>query len=576
LENRALRALNKGGRTMIGRIFDRKYRVERLLGEGGMGVVYEAVHVILERKVALKVMHQELVEDKIATERFLREALAASEIGHANIVDVQDVGVEDDGSVFIVMELLDGKTLDQLLNEKGPLHPALATKIILGVLTGLHAAHRKGIVHRDLKPENVVISVDSHGREVIKLLDFGIAVFQKHEKSEKEDLSLTAPGRLVGTPNYLSPEQIRGRKAIDGRVDVWAAGVMLYEMLTGRLPFDGESYNEVLSKILLEEPKPMQQIVPRVPDQLVEIVDKALVKDRDERYQNAGEFIGDIYLLQGPASAPPDSAASISGSYSKVPTGDYQGRPSSPGSGSWTGDRTGPTAARDSDSWRGDRRAITADLEAVVPQKATGGEPQESTPMVWRDPQAGARRRFGPGFWAASGVAAVAIAGIVVVLVVTRGNGEPPIQAPAPPATAQAQVEEPVPEPDPAEAVAETETEADEPGVEADEPPAPPMVTVTLEGLPTDSRAFLDGAPVEAEFDRPRSNRPYVLRVEAPGYEPFEKAVVLRRDLTVVVGMTKKTAGTPKGATGVGDTPATEQEPAGKGNKKLVGNPFGG
>jgi serine/threonine-protein kinase len=555
---------------MIGRIFDRKYRVERLLGKGGMGEVYEAVHVILDRKVALKVMHAELVEDKVATERFLREALAASEIGHANIVDVLDVGVEDDGAVFIVMELLEGKTLDDLLEEKGSLHPALATKIILSALTGLHAAHRKGVVHRDLKPENVVISLDSHGREVIKLLDFGIAVFQKHE-TDKDDMSLTAPGRLVGTPNYLSPEQIRGKKEIDARVDVWAAGVMLYEMLTGQLPFDGDSYNEVLSKILLEEPKPMQQIQPRVPDQLVEIVDKALTKNRHDRYQNAGEFIGDLYLLQGPTSTSPDPVSSVSGSYAKVQTGDYERRSSYPGS--WTGESTGPTAVSDSDSWAGDRRAITADIEtpsgshpsaeASVPT----GDPEESTPMVWRDREAGGGRRFGPGFFVASGVAVAAVIGIVAVLVAGIGQDEP-TPAPELPAPAPEVAEQPPPPPEP-----EPEPE---PEPVKEEPKKAALVTVTLEGMPPEARAFLDGEPVEPEFERPRSRKPYVLTVEAPGYEPFEKAVVLRRDLTVVVGMTKK-ANRATYRDGEGEEPGAPAEQEEKqSDESLVGNPFGG
>jgi serine/threonine-protein kinase len=531
---------------MIGRVFDRKYRIERLLGKGGMGEVYEAVHVVLERKVAVKVMHAELVTDNVATERFMREALAASEIGHANIVDVQDVGIEEDGAVFIVMELLEGKTLDKLMNEKGSLHPALATKIILGVLTGLHAAHRKGIVHRDLKPENVVITVDSSGQEVVKLLDFGIAVFQKHKELE-EDMSLTAPGRLVGTPNYLSPEQIRGKKEIDGRVDVWAAGIMLYEMLTGTLPFDGESYNEVLGQILLDEPKPMQQIVPRVPDQLVEIVDKALVKDRGERYQNAGEFIGDLYMLQGPRTTPAESVATISGSYARVQTGDYETRPSSPGSGSWAGDR----------------KAVTADIEAVDPLEASS-KTGDSTPMVWRDGAGRAEGGLGSVFWAASAVAAVAIIGIVVVLVFFVDSGEP---VEPPPAVTAPAVEEPAPLPEPLPEVAEPAEEEEE--EEEERPPEPDLVKVVVEGLPDGAQVYLGSDLVGSEFERSRSRDPFVLRAEAPGYEPFEKAVVLRRDLTIVVSMRKKDVAP------IQKVAPAAAEPEGKGPREIVASPFG-
>lgn len=275
---------------LIGRIFDRKYRVTRLIGEGGMGSVYEAEHTLIQRKVAVKVLHNEFSKMPEVVERFFREAQASSAIGHPNIIEVFDVGIEEDGTVFIVMELLTGEPLLEQLRRGEILTPENAVAIILQVLSALVMAHHKGIVHRDLKPDNVFLSVDARGRHEVKLLDFGIA---KVQGALDGDQGLTKTGTVLGTPNYMSPEQARGRE-VDARIDIWAAGVMLYQMLSGRLPYQGESYNEVLSSILLDDPPPLHQLVPSIPRDLATVVERAMEKERDDRYPNVAEMIQDL------------------------------------------------------------------------------------------------------------------------------------------------------------------------------------------------------------------------------------------------------------------------------------------
>ena len=246
-----------------------------------MGAVYEAEHTRINRRVAIKMMHPDTTSEPDAVKRFLREAESASAIGHPNIIEIYDVGVEGDGTAYIVMELLDGVSLDVVLERKRALPPTRAVAIVLQILSALHSAHAKGIIHRDLKPENVFMAVDSRNREEVKLLDFGVA---KVQEATEDSLRLTKTGTVLGTPSYLSPEQARGRKDIDERIDIWAAGVMLYRMLAGELPFKGESYNEVLANVLIEEPAPLGPLAPAAPEGLVEVVGKAMTKDRDGRF----------------------------------------------------------------------------------------------------------------------------------------------------------------------------------------------------------------------------------------------------------------------------------------------------
>jgi len=270
------------------RIADR-YDVIRLLGEGGMGQVYEARHVELDKKVAIKFLFMELAEDEELLERFRREARITASLGHANIVDVMDFGVTDEGLPWLVMEYLTGESLQEIMEREGTLSIPAARKIMLQILTGLAEAHAQGIIHRDLKPDNVYLDEVKGQGTVVKLLDFGISKIAGRD--EKENLQLTKTGVVMGTPNYMSPEQVMGNTELDARADLYACGTILFEMLTGRRPFEGETHNEVVVRIMGDPIPDMNSLRSGLPPALVDIALKALSRDREGRFSTAEEFL---------------------------------------------------------------------------------------------------------------------------------------------------------------------------------------------------------------------------------------------------------------------------------------------
>jgi len=280
--------------NLTGKVLLGKYRLTRMIGRGGMGTVYEAEHTVITRRVAVKILHSRPMDGRDAVERFLREAQSASAIGHPNIVEIHDVGCTEDGTNFIIMELLAGESLSSFVRREGEVPPGRAVAISLQILSGLRAAHDKGIVHRDLKPDNIHLVRTRHGDDAVKILDFGIS---KAIGSQHGQAVLTHTGTVMGTPAYMSPEQARGEKSIDERTDIWAVGVILYEMLTGELPFQGDSYNEILSRILVEPVPSLGEAAPGLPPELLDVVERALAKAKEERYHNVTEFIRDLLNL---------------------------------------------------------------------------------------------------------------------------------------------------------------------------------------------------------------------------------------------------------------------------------------
>lgn len=278
----------------IGEIVGGKYRVERLLGEGGMGAVYEAVHTQIGSRVAIKFLHPGFAENTEAVERFQREAQAAAAVGHDAIIRVNDIGDCDDGSSFLVMELLEGQSLAQILESRRPLSIEQTSFIVCQVLSGLDAAHRAGIVHRDLKPDNIFLVDTGALLPGVKILDFGISRVTGLATDEEEHTRLTKTGIVLGTPAYMSPEHARGRSDVDQRSDLFSVGVILYEALTGVMPFDGMNYNAVLAAILTEDPPSPTMHAPEIHPEIEAVVEKALCKDREGRYQNAGEMFDDL------------------------------------------------------------------------------------------------------------------------------------------------------------------------------------------------------------------------------------------------------------------------------------------
>ena len=282
------------GDPYIGTIISERYRVLRKLGEGGMGVVYLAEHILIEKKVALKILGEDFARKADLVARFMQEAKAASRIGHENIVDISDFGQTASGSVFFAMEHLEGSDLATAIREDGPMAFSRVLPIVQQICRALAAAHGKGIIHRDMKPENVFIITKNGKPDFVKILDFGIA---KMSALDEPNERLTRTGMIFGTPEYMSPEQARGDRP-DHRVDVYALGCIIYEMLTGDVPFHAETFMGVLTKHMFETPEPLGTHVP-VPSDVEALVMRALAKNRDERFQSMRELADALTACSG-------------------------------------------------------------------------------------------------------------------------------------------------------------------------------------------------------------------------------------------------------------------------------------
>jgi eukaryotic-like serine/threonine-protein kinase len=269
-----------------GRTVDDKYLVEEPVGAGGMGAVYRARHLSMDRPVAIKFLHQRFVEDEAARNRFQAEARAAVKLCHPNAVSVTDFGQTSEGVVYIVMELLEGRTLREILNREAPLETARATSIMLQTSDAVAAAHVAGIIHRDLKPSNILVTQSAEQPAVVKVLDFGIATFSA---DENEDAPLAQTNTVIGTPRYMSPEQHNGND-LTPAADVYSLGVILYEMLAGTVPFSGSTPAEIAEKHANNPPQSPRGIVAAIPEDVERIVLHALEKQPADRPANAGEF----------------------------------------------------------------------------------------------------------------------------------------------------------------------------------------------------------------------------------------------------------------------------------------------
>ena len=271
---------------VVGQVYGEKYRIVRLLGQGSMGAVYEGENVRIRRKVAIKTLHPGMAEKGDTLQRFEREAQAAGRIGSKHIVEVLDMGDLPDGSRYMVMEHLEGITLQQLIKSSGRVRPLEASAILQQLLEGLGAAHTAGIIHRDLKPANVFLVRQAGRADFVKILDFGVSKFSVLS----EEMSMTRTGAVLGTPYYMSPEQAKGARGTDARSDLYAVGVILYECITGQVPFSAETFNELLFRIVLESPPPAESFVPDLSPELAAILRRAMAREPTERYQTAQEL----------------------------------------------------------------------------------------------------------------------------------------------------------------------------------------------------------------------------------------------------------------------------------------------
>ncbi|HEX5659400.1 MAG TPA: serine/threonine-protein kinase, partial [Polyangiales bacterium] len=278
---------------LLGKVLDGRYEIQSILGEGGMGLVYKAKHVTLGKKLAIKVLKAEVSKDQEIVQRFRQEAQSATSIGNHHIIDISDFGVLPDGSTYFVMEFLDGKSLTKAIEPGTPLKANRTIHIAKQLCRALGAAHEIGIVHRDLKPDNIYLISRGGDPDFVKVLDFGIA------KVVGQKSKLTQVGQVFGTPHYMSPEQCAGT-AVDKRTDIYALGVIMYEMTSSRVPFDADNLMGILTKHLYEEPVKPHELPPPVdvPPALEAVILKCLAKKADLRYQTMQEVLADLELVE--------------------------------------------------------------------------------------------------------------------------------------------------------------------------------------------------------------------------------------------------------------------------------------
>jgi len=284
------------GRLPIGEIIDTRFRIVRALGQGGMGTVYEAEHLGLDRRVAIKVLHEDVEADDGALARFRQEARAIAQVESPYVCRALDTGKIQDGASYMVLELLDGRSLADALRAEGPMAPPRAVDIVLQVCHAVADAHRRGIVHRDLKPANIFLTVDADGEPMAKVLDFGVS------KVTKAGVETTASA-ILGTPLYMAPEQLTSSATVDGRVDVWSLGVCLFEMLHGAPPWRDDDLLRLATTILTEPVPSLAALRPELPPALTAVVESCLVKSLDDRCPSIEALAARLAPHAGPAGA---------------------------------------------------------------------------------------------------------------------------------------------------------------------------------------------------------------------------------------------------------------------------------
>jgi eukaryotic-like serine/threonine-protein kinase len=426
---------------LVGAVVSDRYRIVRKVGEGGMGAVYQAEHAVIGKRIALKVLFADLSRRAELVGRFLQEAKSASRIGHENVIDISDFGQTPEGLVYIAMEFLEGQDLGRMLRTERTMPWTRAQPILMQIAKALRAAHEKGVIHRDMKPENIFL-VQREGRpDFVKVLDFGIAKVVSADQNDGPRLTQT--GMIFGTPEYMSPEQAQGQPP-DHRVDVYAVGCIMYQMLTGSVPFTADSFMGILTKHLLEPVVPPRQRRAdlEIPADVEAVCLRAMEKDREKRWPDMNAF----YRALGSAGGQPfePSGAHVGLAPVEKPRASLKY----------------PTLAEPNADMRDSKTAIAAsppvgvfdDERPVRPEAAGGG--------------LSARGKLGIA-------ALVSVAVVVIGVLALRGGSRPPAAAPAP--AAAAVVAPPVAPPPPvapAAPPAEKPAAAVEPGTAVAAPPA--------------------------------------------------------------------------------------------------------
>ena len=361
-----------------------RYEIVREIARGGMGTVYEALHTLSRRSVALKVLHPRATRDDASVQRFLREVSAPAHIGHEGIVGVYDAGIDSqNGSVFVAMELLSGSTLRERLAAGGMTRDQVLD-FFEQMLEPLAAAHAKGFVHRDLKPENIFVTRAGDGTERVKILDFGIV------RGLGED-SVTVAGTAMGTPDYMSPEQARSARDAEAPSDVWAVGVMLYEAMSGRLPFEGPVPSAVLTQVLTTVPVSLGQVMAGFPPRLANLIDRCLAKDADARPRDAGALLLELRAARRGTETPQTAAfapTTETPSVGRSAVAPSASGPTPPPVGRWQSDMsTPPTRAVDLASFQMPPRPAAPQTPAATPAPWSPASTPQSSPGAQWTPQ---------------------------------------------------------------------------------------------------------------------------------------------------------------------------------------------
>ncbi len=323
-------ASEEGPDKRIGSTLNDRYKIVRKIGAGGMGIVYEGLHMLIQRRVAIKMLHPQFSQHHEVLTRFRREAIAATTIRHPHIVEVMDMGTAPDGAAYMVLEFLEGRDWSDDIDATGAQPLGKVVKILRQVCDGLQAAHDKNIVHRDLKAENVFLAKHGSHTDYVKIVDFGISKMLDEPEAEggKSSHSLTKTGAAMGTPYAMAPEQMKGLKDIDHRADLWALGVMFYRAITGGYPFDGETFPLLAVNVLTAEPRPVTDFRRDLPPEIQDIVTRLLTKDRTARFQSARdvraalepfENAGDTVATTGRKSFAMDQTMTPEGMQAAVP-----------------------------------------------------------------------------------------------------------------------------------------------------------------------------------------------------------------------------------------------------------------
>lgn len=534
----------------LGTLLMGRYRILRQLGEGGMGAVYEGRHELIGKRLAIKCLHAQYIANEEVVRRFHREASAATAVGNEHIIEVFDVGTFDDGSPFMVMEFLEGTELGQTLDELGALPYARLAHIMLQVCEALHAAHGQGIVHRDLKPENIFLVQRGHDSDFVKVLDFGIS--KVRDATEALDGGLTKTGMALGTPYYMPPEQAQGIRDVDARADVYAAGVILFQAVTGRMPFEAQSYPALMVKIMTEPTPAMSLFRHDVPDALEAVVQRAMAKDREQRFQSMAELATALEPYVDQAQAPAMlRSLSPRGEADTSPFAWSQPIPRASGTPGFShSDAVNPLAATGSLPPTEQGRSPD-DRDTRTPPPTTSESPPPS-------------RRRSPWPALAAALALLVAAGGSAWFMLQPDSGANVTAASGTPDGTATQLNRP----DDGVQAAPTTTAGNHPvhqvtpqalPVGIANPGKPTEVNVSISAEPPQARIFIDDVEFPNPMDafRPRTLDPVRLRIEAKGYRSVEKLAIFDQDRTLSISLDRGT-GTKRLK---GDKPRTKRSP---------------